>query len=533
LVKDGKPPDGGSSLRAAGLISGLTLVSRLLGVVREQVFAALLGAGPHADAFQIAFRIPNLLRDLLAEGALSAAFVPTYARALVEQDRAGAHRLASRLLTVLAVALGLVVIAGILGAGPLVAWLAPGFEAVPGKAALTVRLTRVMMPFLPLVSFAAVAMGMLNAEERFGLPALSPATFNVVTILWGIALWALGLSLDQVALGWAVGTLLGGAAQFLVQLPGLRASGWHFHPDWAPGDPGLRRIGALMAPATVGLAAVQINIFVNSYFASYEDGAVACLNYAFRILYLPIGIFGVAVGTVATSGLARHAAVSDMDGLRRTLRQSVSMLAFLTIPATAGLLVLATPIVRLLYERGAFAAQGDNTARTAAALGCYGLGLVAYTAVKVLAPAFYSLGAPRIPLIASAAAVGTNLLVNLLFFRSFGFRSVALGTSLGAWVNATVLSLGLRRRLRAPEPDPPGRAFGRMILASLGMAAAAWGTLLVVESWFGHRGLGAQLATGLIPVTTGVLVYGAAALALRIPEASALRSAAARVRRRG
>ncbi len=531
MVKEEASPNRGSSLRAAGLISSLTLVSRLLGVVREQVLAALLGAGPHADAFLIAFRIPNLLRDLLAEGALSAAFVPTYARALVEQGRSGAHRLASRLMTLLAVALGLVVVAGIVGAGPLVALLAPGFDAVPGKAELTVRLTRIMMLFLPLVSFAAVAMGMLNAEGRFGLPAFAPATFNVVTILWGALLWMSGLPLDQVAFGWAIGTLLGGAAQFLVQLPGLRASGWRFSLEWAPRDPGLRRIGTLMAPATVGLAAVQINIFVNSYFASYENGAVACLGYAFRILYLPIGIFGVAVGTVATSGLARHAAVGDMEGLRRTLRQSVSMLAFLTIPATAGLLVLATPIVRLLFERGAFAAQGDNTARTAAALACYSVGLVAYTAVKVLAPAFYALGWPRVPLLASAAAVATNLLVNVVFFRSFGFRSVALGTSLGAWVNAAVLSLGLRRSLGAPEVKAPPGAFGRMILASLGMAAAALGTSMLVESWVGHRGLVAQVATGLIPVTAGVLVYGAAALGLRIPEASALRSAAVRMRR--
>ncbi|MFI5183509.1 MAG: murein biosynthesis integral membrane protein MurJ [Vicinamibacteria bacterium] len=530
LVKEEESASGGSSLRSAGLISALTLVSRLLGVVREQVFAALLGAGLHADAFQMAFRIPNLLRDLLAEGALSAAFVPTYARALVEQGRSGAHRLASRLMTLLAVALGIVVVAGIVAARPLVARLAPGFDAVPGKEELTVHLTRIMMPFLPLVSFAAVAMGMLNAEGRFGLPAFAPATFNAVTILWGALLWWSGLSLDQVAFGWAIGTLLGGAAQFLVQLPGLRASGWRLVPEWAPRDPGLRRIGTLMAPATVGLAAVQINIFVNSYFASYEDGAVACLSYAFRILYLPIGIFGVAVGTVATTGLSRHAAMGDIEGLRRTLRQSVSMLAFLTIPATAGLLVLATPIVRLLFERGAFAAHGNNTSRTAAALACYSVGLVAYTAVKVLAPAFYALGMPRVPLLASAAAVGTNLLVNLAFFRSFGFRSVALGTSLGAWVNAAVLSLGLRRRLGPPEARGPEGGFGRMILASIGMAAAALGTSLVLESWLGHRGLFAQVATGLGPVTAGVLAYGGAALGLRIPEASALRRALGRVR---
>src|SRR3989442_14439629 len=249
--------------RAAGLVSALTLLSRVLGLVREQVYAALLGAGPQADAFQIAFRIPNLLRDMFAEGALSAAFVPTYARALKEGGRAEAHRLVSRLLTLLTAILGVLVVLGIVFAEPLVALLAPGFDDVPGKAELTVLLTRIMMPFLPLVSFAAVAMGMLNAEERFGTPAFSPAMFNVVAILWGLALWALGFDPSHGAIGWALGTLLGGLAQLAIQVPALRQAGWRFVPQWAPGDPGIRRIAVLMAPATVGLAAVQVNLFVN------------------------------------------------------------------------------------------------------------------------------------------------------------------------------------------------------------------------------------------------------------------------------
>jgi putative peptidoglycan lipid II flippase len=517
---------GGGSLRAAGLISALTLLSRFLGVVREQVFAALLGVGLHADAFQIAFRIPNLLRDLLAEGALSAAFVPTYARVLAEKGRPEAHRFASKLLTFLGVILGALVLVGIATAWPIVTHLAPGFDDVPGKAELTVLLTRVMMPFLALVSFAAVAMGMLNAEERFGLPALAPATFNVVTITWGVILWMLGLPPSQVALGWALGTLLGGAGQFLIQLPGLRREGWRFHPEWAPRDEGLKRVGALMAPATVGLAAVQINIFVNSYFASYEAGAVACLNYAFRILYLPIGIFGVALGTVATTGLAKSAAAGDHESLRGTLRQSAGMAAFLTIPATAGLMVLATPIVRLLYERGAFAARPDATTRTAAALFLYALGLVAYTGVKVLAPAFYALGTPRVPLIASAAAVLTNLVVNVTLFPTVGFRSVALGTSLGAWVNVLLLALLLERRVGGLRAA--GRGLPSMVLAAGGMAAAARVVASLLESSVGTHGLRAQALVGLVPVIVGVGVYAAASAVLRIPEGRSLAVALSR-----
>lgn len=297
--------------KAAGLVSSMTLVSRLLGLVREQVFAALLGAGYHSDAFRIGFRIPNLLRDLFAEGALSAAFLPTYARTRKEGGEEAGFRLANGVLTFLAVVLGLLVLAAIALAWPIVATIAPGFDDAPGKADLTVRLTRVMMPFLPLVSFAAVAMGVLNAEGRFGIPALSPALFNVVTIAWAVVLYAMKLPADQVVLGWALGTLAGGLAQFLIQVPSLRRLGWRFRPLWAPGDPGLRQIGSLMAPATVGLAAVQVNIFVSSIFASREPGAVSWLDYAFRLLYLPIGLFGVAVGTIATAGLARRAAEAD------------------------------------------------------------------------------------------------------------------------------------------------------------------------------------------------------------------------------
>ncbi len=515
-----KEAAGPALARSLGLVSSLTMVSRLLGLVREQVFAALLGDSRFADAFQIAFRIPNLLRDLFAEGALSAAFVPTYARTLLREGREPAFRLARRLATLVGVLLLGIVVLGVIFAGPLVAALAPGFHLTPGKAEATVTLTRVMMPFLPLVSFAALAMGMLNAEEKFGYPAFSPAMFNVATILWGFLLVALSVPAEQIALGWALGTLVGGAAQFLIQAPPLWKMGFRYRPEWAPMDAGIRQVGRLMGPATIGLAAVQINIFVNSYFASYEPGAVSWLTYAFRILYLPIGIFGVAAGTVATSGLARRAAAGDMEGVRSTLRQSLSMLAFLTLPATAGLLVLAEPIVRLLYERGRFGPT--STTGTAAALTCYALGLCAYTGVKVLAPAFYALGTPRVPLLASGLAVTTNLLVNLALFRSFGFRAVALGTALGSIVNAVFLAVAFERRLGGLRGHGLGLRSARMVAAALVMAPLAWVVARTLASRFGGHGLWTQLLVGLVPVVSGGLVYGLAAWLLRIPEASSL-----------
>ena len=509
-------------MRAAGLISALTLLSRLLGLAREQVFAALLGAGLYADAFQAAFRIPNLLRDLFAEGALSAAFVPTYARALAEGGAARARQLSSRVLTLLAVVLGALVILGLLLARPLVHALAPGFEDVPGKEDVTVLLTRIMLPFLPVVSFAAVAMGMLNAEERYGPPALAPSLFNLVTILWAAALWAMGFDLATVAVGWAVGTLLGGLAQFLVQVPPLWRAGWRFRPEWAPGDPGIRAIAGLMAPATMGLAAVQVNIFVSTIFASHEPGAVSWLTYAFRILYLPIGVFGVALGTIATTGLARRAAAGDMEGLRETLRQSLRMLAFLTLPATVGLVALAVPIIRLLFERGRFGAH--DTERTAAALTLYAVGLVAYTGVKVLAPAFYSLGRPRVPLAASASAVATNLVVILALHPRIGYRAVALGTSLGALVNAIVLLASFERGVGGLRGGGMGGPLAKMVAAAAVMGPAAWAVCVAMERFVGTQGIVAQAVTGLVPVAAGALFYLAAARLLRIPEASALLS---------
>jgi putative peptidoglycan lipid II flippase len=511
---------GPSLARQAGLISAMTFLSRILGLIREQVFAALLGAGFHADAFNTAFRVPNLLRDLFAEGALSAAFVPTYTRTMAEGGRPAGFALASRLLSLLAVVLGVLVVLGWLFARPLVAWLAPGFEAVPGKADLTVQLTRLMLPFLPLVSFAAVAMGMLNAHERFGSPAFAPAAFNVVSIVWAVGLWAAGFGPATVALGWAVGTLLGGLAQFLVQVPGLVREGWRPRLEWAPGDPGIRRVAQLMGPATVGLAAVQINIFVSTRFASSDQGAIACLQYAFRVLYLPIGIFGVAVGTVVTTSLARRAAADDLAGMRNTLARALRLLAFLTLPATAGLLVLSTPIVRLLYQRGRFDAQA--TATTAAALAFYAVGLIAYTGVKVLAPAFYALGRPRVPLLASALAVLTNLVFLALCYRSLGFRAVALGTALGSLVNGAILAAAFERSAGGLVRGIATSATAKMVLASAVMAVPAWLAARALERAYGTSGLFAQLATGLGPVIVGGVVYLLASWLLRIPEAASV-----------
>jgi len=526
LVKKGP-----SLARSATLVSGLTLLSRVLGLVREQVFAALLGAGFYADAFLIGFRVPNLLRDLFAEGALSAAFVPTYAKTLDGEGRPAAHRMANRLLTVLMVVVAVMIVAGMLGAEDLVRLLASGYERVPGKVEAATLLTRVMFPFLALVSASAVAMGMLNAQERFGAPAFAPAMFNVVTIACGVALWLAGFDGLSVAIGWGIGTLLGGAGQLLVQLPALWREGFRLRPEWAPGDPGVRQVGALMLPATFGLAAVQINIVINSQFASQDPGAVSWISYAFRILYLPIGIFGVALGTIAGAGLARRAAASDHAGMSVVLRQSLRMLAFLTIPASVGLVVLRVPVVRLIYERGVFGP--DDTRGTADALVFYAIGLIAYNGVKVLAPAFYALGTPRVPVAGSALAVAVNVAAVFLLHPVLGFTSVPLAITLGAAANMVVLLLLAEARLGGLFRPDLGWAVLRMALAAAAMGVGVVWAAAALEIRLGTVTLAARLLGGLLPVVLGVLLYGAVAWLLRVEEVHELAGfAASRLRSR-
>jgi putative peptidoglycan lipid II flippase len=506
-------------VRAVSLVSGLTMTSRILGVVREQAFAALFGAGGHADAFVVAFRIPNLLRDLFAEGALSAAFVPTYAAALAEGGRRRADELAGRVVALLLLAMSVLLLAGFLGSDWIVARLAPGFGEVPGKSSLAAFLTRVMLPFLPLVSLAAVAMGMLNAERRYGPPAFAPATFNIVTIAVAFALWQLGWSPDQLVLGWSLGVILGGVAQLGIQLPALRGQGFRLRPSLAR-DPGVGRILRLMLPATVGMAAVQINIFVNTYFASFQDGALTWLQLAFRVVHLPIGVFGVAIGTIAAAGLARRAAAGDMSGLQSTLVDGLRLLAFLTIPASVGAIVLREPIVRLLFERGAFGPE--DTAATATALALYALGLVGYTGVKVVVPAFYALDKPRVPLLGSSAAVAANLVVVLALHRSFGFGAIALGTALGSLVNCALLVAAFERRWGGLRGQGISRSLLKMVAATIPMGALAWLSELWLSRWLGTAGVVAGLATCFGPILLSIVAYGAVAALLRLREVTLL-----------
>jgi putative peptidoglycan lipid II flippase len=511
---------GGRGLaRAAGLISAATMLSRVLGLAREQLFAILLGATPFADAFVVAFRIPNLLRDLFAEGALSQAFVPTFKASLKRSGIGTAYALGNRVAGTLLALIAVITLLAAAAAPEIVELMAGDFVAqFPGKFDLTVLLTRIMLPFLALVSLAAVAMGMLNAQDRYGTPALAPALFNVVCIAGGVTLWALGWDAETVAVGWAAATLAGGAAQLLVQIPPLWRQGWRprLALDITLADPDVRRVALLMLPAVAGLAAVQVNVFVNTIFATQEQGAAAWLNYAFRFLQLPIGVFGVAIATVSTTRYADAAADGDRARMAGQLGEGLRLVAFLTVPATVGLILLGEPIIALIYQHGAFTAR--DTDATTAALDLYSIGLVAYAAVKVVAPAFYAVNRSRVPMMASIGAVAGNLALNIVLHPIYGYRVLALGTALAATLNFAILYASFHRNI---APVPHRQVLGhltRVCLAAAVMGVSVRLALAGLERLDLGPGLAARAARAFGPILLGMLVYAAAARALHIEE---------------
>ena len=524
------------TLAAAGIISVAVMASRVLGVLRESLRAALLGAGFHGDAFVIAYRIPNLLRDLFAEGALSAAFVPTFTDFLMNRSREEAHRLAGLVMAAVFLITGSLALLGIYFAPQLVSLIAPGFAAIPGKAEFAAQLTAIMMPFLPLVALSAVLMGMLNAQRRFFVPALAPALFNVVSIIVAIILWFVTEDPAAAAVGWSFGVLAGGAAQLLAQVPSLWRLRFRFVPALRGmlSNPGVRRIARLMAPAVIGLGAVQISIFVNSIFASrLGNGPLSWLDYAFRLYYLPIGLFGVALGTVTQTNVAEDAARGDREALRAGLAHSLRLVMFLTVPATIGLVALARPIVSLLFEWGRFTASDAEA--TSYVLSAYVFGLVAVSSVKVLVPLFYALDRPGVPLIASVCAVCVNVGFNWWSHRAIGAPGIALGMALGSLTNMGMLLVMAGRQLGGWRGQGLLLCLAKTLLASVLIGLLArWGAIVIGWLWLEGTGplLVRRLTLAFVPIILAVLVYLPYARRIGIEEVGDVDRILEKIRRR-
>ncbi len=520
--------------RAAGTVSAAVLSSRVTGMMREMAMARLFGAGQAYDAFLLGMRIPNLLRNLFAEGALSSAFVPVFTQTLASRGKQEAAKLSNSLATLLILIIGTLCAAGIILSPEIVRLLAPGFAAVPGKFELAVLLTRIMFPFLLLVALAAQAMGLLNSCGRFGVPAMASTCFNIGSLAAGLAVgFTIGRSFGQgLIVSMAVGVLAGGVLQLAWQLPALHRLGFVFRPGFDLRDPAVRRVFRLMLPALLGTAAVQINVIVNTNLASsltdasgrVVNGPVSWLSYAFRFLQFPVGVFGAAIATATVPEISRTAAADRLHEFRDAIVRSLGTALLLTIPSSFGLAILGRSIIAGIYEWGRF--TRSDTEQTAAALACYSVGLAGYAVIKILAPAFYALDDGRTPVLVSMASVAINLAaaLTLVHWAHMGHRGLALSTSLVALFGAGALFMLLRSRVPGlRRTGLAGTAF-RITAASAVMAAVLLVSRAAVHSLAGDGKL-AALGDVALSVPLGAAVFYFAARLLRVPELEALRTA--------
>jgi putative peptidoglycan lipid II flippase len=519
--------------RAAGIVGLAVMCSRVLGLAREQIFAALFGGGLLMDAFTIAFRIPNLLRDLFAEGALSTAFVTIFSRTMSREGDAAAFRLANKVTTLALVTLSGLTVLGIIFAPWIISVLAPGFD--PAKQALTAQLARIMYPFILMVSLAALAMGMLNARNVFGIPAMASSFFNVGSIVAGVALgWLFDPHFGSRALlGLSLGTLVGGLLQLGVQLPALRRQGYRFRPDLAWRDRGVSDVLRMMGPSVIAASSTLINVTVNSVFASHlGDGRVAWLSVAFRLMQLPLGIFGVALGTVSLPLLARLAVAGHRDGFRTELAHGIRLTFLMTIPAAVGLIVLAGPIISVLYRHGRFTIYQEHGA--AGALQFYALGLVGYASLKVLVNAFYAIDRRKTPMFVSFAAVGLNLLFNWLFtfHLGWGHRGLAFSTSCIATTNFLVLYVLMRQELGQLHSGALSSLTLKVAAASAVMAAVCLASTRWLLPEWESTGIWLRLTWLLATIVVAGAAFVACATVLRISELTAITAAFRRRLRR-
>jgi putative peptidoglycan lipid II flippase len=490
---------GGDLLRNASIVGAGTLVSRILGLVRDQATAYWFGAGPVADAFFVAFRIPNLLRRLLAEGALTPAFVPVFTRRLLNLGKGSARRLFVGVWSLMTLVLGAVTVLGVVFAPWIVGLIAPGFSESPGQFQLTVLLTRILFPYILLITLTALSMGVLNSLGRFNIPALGPSFLNICMIL-GAAV--ISPRLETPIIGLAIGALLGGAVQLAIQLPGIVRAGISLGFTLDFRDREIFQVLKLMGPAALGAAAYQVSVFVNTQLASFlEEGAVSFLYYADRLVQFPLGVFSLALATAILPAMARERAAGNEEGFKAMLERALKLQFFITIPAALGLMVMAGPIVSLLFERGSF--TPESTAETARALWGYSLGLPFLSGASLAARAFYSLSDTKTP----AKVAGVSLLLGLAFAAALLFplrhAGLALASSLARARNFSWLMVLLKRR-GIVKILPFVKDALRSLLYGLLMAAALWPLY--------HPGLGGRPVPMIVlGLAGGPLVFFAAA----------------------
>ena len=520
-----EPEEKSASAKTTGIVSLAIFSSRIMGLIRDMLMARFFS--PYLrDCFQVAFRTPNMLRDLFAEGALSTAFVTVFSKKIKTEGDAPAWALAHKMLTLATIFMSLISLGGVLLAPLIVKLLAGGWD--DEKLRFTILLAQIMYPFILLVSLSALVMGMLNAKKVYGAPAMASTYFNITSVVLGLGLgWLFDRDMGWVAMIWfSIGTLLGGLAQLASQFPALRRVGYKFKWDrlWK-NDEGVRKILQLMWPAIIAGSAVQVNVLLNTIFASHitgdKDGPVTWLSMAFRLMQLPLGVFGVAVATVTLPVISRAATDGITDKFRSALGAGNRLVLFLCIPSAIGLMLLASPIISILFERGKF--TGYETAKTAVALQYYAIGLVFYALIKVVQPAFTAIDRRFIPMTVATISIFVNAGLNTLFVFVFkkGHEFLALSTAIVACLNCAILYITLTRISKGLENRQLIQTLGRLIIplaALAGICLLGTHTILARDTWI-HWGFFARAATlGATLAVAGGLYIGLATV-LRVDEA--------------
>jgi putative peptidoglycan lipid II flippase len=539
--------------RAAGVVGVFTLLSRVTGLVRDILIGYLFGARGSADAFFVAFRIPNLLRRLTAEGALSAGFIPVFTDYLAHRDEKEAISVARIIFTFAAVILSAITILGMLFAFPLTYFFAPGFFAEQGKFTLTVFLTRLMFPYIFLVSMVALAMGFLNSFRHFMAPALSPVLLNLSII---VCAFLFSPFLSEPVQSLAYGVLLGGVAQLILQLPYLHRYGLPLFPDFHFKHPALLRFLSLMAPAMIGAAVYQINVLVGTILAStLPQGSVSYLYYADRLLQFPLGIFAVALGTAALPSFSAMVSRKDFDGLRVGLYYSLRLINFVTLPAALGLIVVSVPVFSLLFQRGAF--DSATTLHTAQALVYYSLGLWGISGTRVLVPVFHAMKDTKTPVRIAFYAFILNLIMSLILmgevpvrgqanglvqaiqtatqhlaFLSLSYGGLALANSISSTAQFLSLLLVLHHRLGHFPWKDFSASFFRNLVSALFMAFPLWLIVRQVDWVRSEPPLLTHTLVFLLLLPLGVLLYLVFSYLFRSPEWPLVRDAGSAIKKR-
>lgn len=503
-------------VRAAGVVGMATMLSRVFGFLRDMIVAGLFGAGFTTDAFFVAFRIPNLLRRLLAEGSLTVSFVPVFTEYLRNRSRKEALELADITFTALSILLVAVSLLGILFSPLIVTIMAPGFAKIPAQYELTVFLTRLMFPYIFLISLVALCMGILNSLRHFAAPALAPVVLNLAMIL--AALTLRGFFREPIT-ALAIGVMAGGVLQLAMQWPFLVRMGVRLKPNFRFRHPGVRRIGLLMLPAAFGAAIYQINIFIGTILASFlPTGSVSYLYYADRIVELPLGVFAIAVGTATLPSFSEQVAQGRFAELKRTVAFSLRIILFITIPATVALIALRVPIISVLFQRGEFGVQ--STLLTAEALLCYAVGLWAFSTIRIIVSVFYSLQDTKAPMMAAIVALIVNALFSLVLMFPLRHGGLALATSIASAVNVGVLWVILRRRIGKLLDRAFYRSLGKTAVASLVML----GVILLIGliyPWNTAGPFNVRLIHLVLCIAGGGAAFLAAAFLFHCPEVTA------------